>query len=469
MAEPNVILIVSDDHGYADRGAAGHHPDVHTPALDRLAAQGVSCSNAYVTAPICSPSRAAIISGAYQQRWGAMWFGSSRFPDERPSLAERFAELGYATGYFGKVHYGPERRGDRACPPHHGFAETYYGLAGQQQGRLNYLRHSRADVEEYGPEASWRMAVQPMLAGDTEVELDGHLTAELGRRVRGFVDDHAGEPFFAMLAFNAVHNFCWQLPPDELERRGLPVRADWHDADDESYADWYDGAISPNLKHGREYYLAQLELMDAEIGRLLDQLDERGLADNTIVIYLTDNGGSTCNYGDNTPLAGTKYTLWEGGIRVPFLARWPAAGWTGGSARPGLVSSLDLFPTVLTAAGADPATVADSDGIDLGPLLSGADSAGHDVLHWDCGFQWAVREGDLKLLSVDGESPSVQGIRDTEHADPGDGLYLFDLSADVGETTNLAATRPDTVARLATLHNLWRTEVGLTPDPATFA
>jgi hypothetical protein len=187
---PNVILIVSDDHGYADRRATGHHPDVHTPALDRLAAQGVSCSDAYVTAPICSPSRAAIISGAYQQRWGAMWFGSSRFPDERSSLAERFAELGYATGYFGKVHYGPEERGDRACPPHHGFADTYYGLAGQQQGRLNYLHHSRAAVEEYGAEASWRMAVQPMLAGDTEVELDGHLTGELGQRVRGFVDDH---------------------------------------------------------------------------------------------------------------------------------------------------------------------------------------------------------------------------------------------------------------------------------------
>jgi arylsulfatase A-like enzyme len=221
--------------------------------------------------------------------------------------------------------------------------------------------------------------------------------------------------------------------------------------------------ISPNLKHGREYYLAQLELMDAEIGRLLDQLDERGLADNTIVIYLTDNGGSTCNYGDNTPLAGTKYTLWEGGIRVPFLIRWPAGGWRGGGVRQGLVSSLDLFPTVLTAAGADLATVAESDGIDLGPLLSGADSAGHDVLHWDCGFQWAVREGGLKLLSVDGESASAQGIRETEHAEPGSGLYLFDLSADVGETTNLAATRPDTVARLTTLHNLWRTEVGLTP------
>lgn len=459
--KPNVILILSDDHGYGDRGRLGHDPAVRTPGLDRLAADGVTCPDAYVTAPICSPSRAAIISGAYQQRWGATWFHSSRFPDERPSIAERFADLGYRTGYLGKVHYGPEGVGDRACPPHHGFQETYYGLAGKQQGRLNYLQHSRTAVEEYGEEASWRMAVQPMLNGDTEEELDGFLTAELGRRARDFVDDHADESFFLMLAFNAVHNFCWQLPPEELERRGLPTRSDWHDADAESYRDWYDGAITPNLEHGREYYLAQLELMDAEINRLLDHLDDRRVADNTIVVYLTDNGGSTCNYGDNTPLAGTKYTLWEGGIRVPFLIRWPGGGWTGGQDRDGLVSSLDLFPTLLTAAGADARHLNDSDGVDLGPLLRGDEPGGHDRLHWDCEFQWAVREGDLKLRYADGGSALAAGIRTTEHAEVGDGLSLFDLGQDIGETTDLADQRPEDVARLTTLHERWRTEVGL--------
>ena len=202
--KPNVVLIVSDDHGYADRSALGIHPEVSTPGLDRLAAAGVECTQAYVTAPVCSPSRAGLISGQYQARWGAHWFGDSSFPSHRPSLAERFGELGYATGYFGKVHYGPEDVGDRACPPHHGFAETYYGLAGKQQGRLNYLRHSPAAVEEYGDEASWRMAVQPMLEGDDEVELEGFLTDELGTRSRAFVTRHADEPFFLMLAFNAV-------------------------------------------------------------------------------------------------------------------------------------------------------------------------------------------------------------------------------------------------------------------------
>jgi arylsulfatase A-like enzyme len=149
---PNVILIVSDDHGYADRAALGIHPELNTPALDRIAAEGVSCDSAYVTAPICSPSRAAIISGRYQQRWGARWFDTSAFPPDGASLAEQFAELGYATGYFGKVHYGPEKPGDRACPDQHGFAESLYGLAGLSMGRLHYQHHSRAAAEQYGPD-----------------------------------------------------------------------------------------------------------------------------------------------------------------------------------------------------------------------------------------------------------------------------------------------------------------------------
>ena len=147
-----------------------------------------------------------------------------------------------------------------------------------------------------------------------------------------------------------MHHFCWQLPDDELAARGLPAVADWSETTG-SYLDWYEEAINPNLANGRAYYLAQLELMDRQIGLLLDQLDEAGIAEDTLVLYLTDNGGSTCNYGDNAPLRGTKYTLYEGGIRVPFLARWPGGGFSGGRTEPGTVSSLDIAPTVLRAAG----------------------------------------------------------------------------------------------------------------------
>jgi arylsulfatase A-like enzyme len=478
---PNVVLIVSDDHGYADRGALGIDPQVRTPALDRLAATGVSCEQAYVTAPICSPSRAGLIGGQYQQRWGARWFDTSAFPDHLPSLAEGFAEIGYVTGYLGKVHYGREGRGDRACPPHHGFAESWYGLAGQQMGRLNYLHHSRAAVERYGPEASWRMAVQPMLDGDEESELEGFLTDELGARARDFVARHEDEPFFLMLAFNAVHNFCFQLPEEELVKRGLPKVGDWDPSapSASAYVDWYDGAIWPDLPDGRAYYLAQLELMDAQIGRLLEELSTRGLAEDTIVVYTTDNGGSTCNFGVNAPLRGTKYTLWEGGIRVPFLVRWPAGGIGGNSSDTSdggdggatgatetrstdrLVSTLDLYPTLLSAAGADPSAWEHSDGVDQLPALRGEPEApGHDALHWDCGFQWAVRHGDWKLRHAD-DGPHARALLRTEHAELGVGDRLTHLGEDIGEERDLAAEHPELVAELTARHRAWQAEVGI--------
>ncbi|MFC7404745.1 sulfatase [Georgenia alba] len=461
MDRPNVLLIVSDDHGYGDFTRFGHDERIRTPNLDRLAASGVSCTDAYVTAPICSPSRAGLISGTYQQRWGARWFDTSRFPDHLPSLAERFEELGYATGYFGKVHYGPEEPGDRACPPHHGFAETFYGLAGMQEGRLNYMRRSRRDMAEYGEEGSWRMAVHPLRDGDTEVEPEGFLTAELGRRTAEFVETHADEPFFAMVAFNAVHNFTFQLPQEELERRGLPAYADWKDGDGK-YTDWYDRAIWPNLPNGREYYLAQLELMDAEVGRLLDALEARGLSENTVVVYLTDNGGSTCNFGDNDPLRGGKYTLWEGGIRVPFLVRWPAGGIGGGAEHGAVVSALDLYPSLLSAAGAAPETWSHGDGIDQVGAWRASAAGRHDpagrTLHWDTGFQWAIRDGDWKLQHVD-DHPTVAHLSSYEHAPIAPGRRLTNLAEDPGEQRDLSPDHPEIVRRLAERHAAWQAEV----------
>ena len=192
-------------------------------------------------------------------------------------------------------------------------------------------------------------------------------------------------PYFCMLAFNAVHNFCWQLPESELAARALPAFRDWTPDVNNSFAEWYDDVIVPNLPHGREYYLAQLELMDAEIGRLLDLVD-----DNTIVVYTTDNGGSTCNFGDNTPLRGTKYTVWMGGIRVPSLWRWPGH-FPAGRRTEALVSTLDLVPTLAAARRRDRRG-------DRRPRhpphpLRGRRKVAHDTLHWDCEFQWAVRSG----------------------------------------------------------------------------
>ncbi|WP_309128204.1 sulfatase-like hydrolase/transferase [Microbacterium sp.] len=472
MSRPNILLIVSDDHGHADRSALGT-PGVHTPVLDRLAAEGATCTDAYVSAPICSPSRAAIITGRYQQRWGGLWFDSADI-GTAPTIAERLRDAGYTTGYFGKVHYGDETVADRGAPPHHGFDESFYGLAGQSMGRLHYLHHSDVAVAEYG-EAAHPLGVQPFWSGEEPAEFDGFTTDEIADRAIEFIGRQAGEaPFFAMVAFNAVHNFCWQLPEDELEARGLAGHADWHPGAAE-YLDWYDGAISPNLPNGRAFYLAQLELMDRAIGRLLDALEAQGAASDTIVVYLTDNGGSQCNYGDNGGLRGTKYTLWEGGIRVPFLVRWPGVAEAGCMVSTP-VSALDLAATFAAAAGVPGSD--DDDGKDLRPVLTDAGraagvsaraagvSAPDRELHWDCGWQWAVRRGRWKLLSVSGNDPTAAHVREIEHTETGDGLILTDLAGDPGERDNLAARRPQLVQELERAHVRWRAEVGLPPDPS---
>lgn len=450
--KPNIVVIVSDDHGYADRSILGVQDDVSTPSLDRLAQEGTSYANAYVTAPICSPSRAGLAAGSYQQRWGAKWFDNSEVcPEDVPTIAELLKAEGYTTGYFGKVHYGTEHHGDRGTPPQHGYDESFYGLAGESMGRLNYMHHSEEAVAEYGEEPAFRMAVQPLWNGEEPQELEGFLTDAIGERTRQFVSDHADKPFLATVAFNAVHNFCWQLPAEELEKRGLPAYEDWNPGAGE-YIDWYDGAISPNLENGRAYYLAQLELMDQQIGLILDQLDDLGLSENTIVVYLTDNGGSTCNYGVNLPLRGTKYTLWEGGVRVPFLMRWPGRVPAGHTSQE-LTSSMDILPTAMAAAGADPSSYSHVDGLAL--IDDDGLAAGHGVLHWDCGWQWSLRRGDIKLSWVEPGSPIAKAILDVEHADPGSGFVLTDLAADPSESVNLAESRPELVAELAALHRDW--------------
>lgn len=196
--------------------------------------------------------------------------------------------------------------------------------------------------------------------------------------------------------------------------------------------------------------------MDRQIERVLDRLDRLGIADDTIVVYLTDNGGSTCNFGDNSPLRGTKYTLWEGGVRVPFIVRWPGVARRGRTCSQ-LVSSLDLAPTFVAAAGGD----ADGslDGRDLSAVLSG--SPGHPELHWDCGWQWAVRRGRWKLSWCDGASQTAASVEQVEHASPGNGSFLCDLDADVGEEHDLSERHPEIVSDLTERHERWRDLVGM--------
>lgn len=427
MAEQgtNFLVIISDDHGYGDFSALSSEAGVATPHLDRLREGATTFSRAYVTAPICSPSRAGLIAGKHQGRWGATWFDSSCFPPPEVIPGPRsLQELGWRTAYFGKVHYGPDAPGSPGCPDQHGFDTSLYGLAALSMGRLHYMTHSRAQADDH-PGSARCHGTNPLYDNGVETDSDTHTSELFADRAIDFIDEvtrESGDPYFCMVAFNAVHNFTWQLPEEELTARGLPAHPDFDDDVDE-YLDWYDGAIAPNLSHGREYYLAQLELMDRHIGRILDAVDESGQADRTVVVYLTDNGGSRCNFGDNTPLEGSKYTLFEGGIRTPMIVRWPGVG-EPGTVNDSLVSSLDLVPSFLAAASDGAADLSDYDGQDLQPVLRG-ESAGHSALYFDLGAQQAVVRPDVKWRRLTEDSAGMrEALLQVEHTDVGEGESL---------------------------------------------
>lgn len=461
---PDILLIISDDHGYGDLSADPTAEGLRTPHLDRLRGSGTTFTRGYVTAPICSPSRAGLIAGAHQARWGARWFDTSAFPPEGRGVGpEALRRAGYRTGYFGKIHYGPDTPGSRSCPEQHGFDDSLYGIAAQSMGRLHYLTHS-AGAAEAEPEVALRHGTHPLYDAGTPVDTDTHLTELFTDRALDFLarGQDSEQPSFCMVAFNAVHNFTWQLPEEELERHGLRAHPDF-DPSVEEYVDWYDGAISPNLPNGRAYYLAQLELMDRHIGRLLDAVEESPRAESTLVIYLTDNGGSTCNFGDNTPLDGTKYTLYEGGIRVPFLVRWPGHA-APGSVSDELVSSLDLMPTFLSAAGIPEAASA-MDGQDLAPVLAGT-APGHDALYFDTGAQQAVVRRDVKWRRLTEDSGAMrEALQRVEHTDIGDGEHLVTFENGLADEKHAATPSPDDPRLVALREEFHRWQAEVTPAP----
>lgn len=464
-SKPNILFILSDDHGYGDLSFYQKDERVQTPNLDRIRNQGMLFEQGFVSAPICSPSRSSLMVGSYQQRWGAEWFGNSSFaPAPYQSIPEVLKQGGYRSGYFGKVHYGPDSPGSRSCPDQHGFDESFYGLAAQGMGRLHYLIHEKKATEIYGEVAN-RLGMHEMYENGRGVECHEHLTKVFGERTKNFIEEAVEDqtPYFCMLAFNAVHNFAWQLPEEELEKRQLPSYGDF-DSQAGEYLDWYDGAIAPDLPNGREYYLAQLELMDQAIGEVLDTLEATGTAENTVVVYLTDNGGSSCNFGNNAPLTGSKYSLFEGGIRVPYLVRWPQVI-KEGSQTANLVSSLDLLPTFAYLAGVELPAEGPIDGLNLVPSFIGEENAGHEALYFDTGFQWSVRLKDWKLHEVrnDSDSQSAREVmKKVEHTDIGEGKSLFHLKENIKEEPafNCVSDYPEKVEEMTQGYQTWRQKMG---------
>lgn len=436
-ASPNIVIIVVDDLGYADLSCIGIAEDVKTPNIDKLAERGVRFTNAYATAPICNASRISIMTGCYQQRQGQYWYNGPGLQNPGfTTIAEALKQQGYATGYVGKFHHGSCDKSDqRGFPLNHGF-DSFYGFSG---GTKHYLHHSK----KYG---TTMLHEGPMWVQREQQDVEGFTTELFGEQGREFIRKNKDGKFYLHLSFNAVHNFTHQLPPVYLEEKGLNGFADPKPGED--YRDWRKKIGYPVHPEGRAYYLGQLHYLDREIGLLMSELEKLGIAENTAIIFVGDNGGSLVTYANNGNLRGGKYTLFEGGTRVPMIVSYPAR-FKIAKVSEAVASTMDLLPSICTIT--DTPIPIHLDGKDLSPLLSGAEnSLKRDCLFWDTKVEQAVRKGKWKLLvTKKPPNPKLQ-IVDTPI-----GEFLFNLETDPGESENLIKQHPETAKELKQALQKW--------------
>jgi len=406
---PNVLVIVSDDQGYVDAGFQGG-TDVPTPHLDRLAASGVRCTSGYVSHPFCSPTRAGLLTGRYQARFGHEnnpvydpLDPAEGLPLGEQILPQLLQPAGYANGWVGKWHLG-------ASPAHTPWARGFDDTFGFIGGGHRFL----------GWKPDGRQYTLPLVRlGQPVDDVPAHLTAAFGDEAAAFVRRHAGHPWFLYLAFNAPHTP--HEPTAEREARFA------HVADPQ-----------------RRKYLAQVSLLDDAIGSVTRAIADSGQAGRTLVFFCSDNGGPVKNAAVNGPLRGGKGQLYEGGIRVPFIVSWPDR-LPAGATYDQPVSSLDVFATALAAAGVPHPRDKPYDGVDLVPYLTGTvKAAPHERLFWRLAYGrgHAVREGRWKL------------VRSKDKPDE-----LYDLDADLAEATDLALHKPAIASRLAAAVDAWSTEL----------
>jgi arylsulfatase A-like enzyme len=394
---PNILIILADDMGYADAGFQGCK-DIPTPNIDTLAKNGVRFTSGYVSGPYCSPTRAGLMTGRYQNRFGHEFnpAGAKQgMPVNQTTIAQRLHALGYVTALIGKWHLGNEAK---MHPTERGF-QDYFGFLG---GAHPYFPGKGKEI----------------LRGTKALEEKEYLTDALGREAVSFIDQHADDPFFLYLAFNAVHT---------------PMEAT------QKYLDRF-----PNLpKSQRKTYAAMMSAMDDAIGRVLAKLREKGLEEDTLIFFFSDNGGptmigTTINASINFPLRGSKRQLLEGGVRVPFVVQWKGR-LPAGRAFDFPIIQLDVHATSLAVAGADIKADWKLDGVNLLPFLEGKNlNAPHEMLFWRFGEQMAARKGDWKMVRYDST-----------------GIHLYNLKNDIGESKNLAAEQPEILREMQAAWNEW--------------
>jgi len=463
--KPNILIIVTDDQGYADLSAYAHAAaDIQTPNLDRLARSGILFEQAYVTAPVCSPSRSGFNTGRYQQRWDGKAGWKSGLPETVKTIAEHLKPAGYVTGKLGKSDYGTDyhTHDARVYPLNHGFDEF---LGFSSHAHDYYLLSEEVEAKTPDPHGH-SAALGPLMHNETRKSYaSGYLTEIFTDAATDFLERHQAEPFLLQLHYNSVHHLIHEVPKRYLDKFGVPEIPRYNPEDGGSYEDYYRtyNSLDPITdKDMRGYYLANLNCLDDNIGRLLDTLDRLGLAENTLIVCFGDNGGSPLTGADNRPLRGAKFDVYEGGLRVPFMLRWPAV--LGAATCFKLpVSALDVLPTVLEAAQLE--RPAELDGCSLLPALRGEETEPlpSRALFWKWQESFAVREGPWKLMRGRTDPPNrAPTSRILDGPDAGH-LSLFNLDKDPAEQQNLIAQHPDTAERLQKLYDAWDAENGAIP------
>jgi arylsulfatase A-like enzyme len=413
----NILVILADDLGWGELGCQGYARDIPTPHIDSLAGNGVRMTNGYVSGPYCSPTRAGLMTGRYQQRFGHEFnpgpaesavenFGLSL--DEK-TLANYLHDAQYATGWFGKSHLGYR---PAFHPLKRGF-DQFFGFLG---GAHDYFDAANDKAN-------------PILLGTETVDSMEYATEAFSSKASDFIQKNRDKPWFCYLAYNAVHS---------------PLQA----------TSKYEQRFQSISDQKRRSFAAMLSAMDDGIGNVLSTIRTNQLEEKTLIFFLSDNGGPTAQTSSgNGPLRGFKAQTWEGGIRVPYLVQWKGKIPAGRvDERP--VIQLDILPTALAAASIERKPEGKLDGVNLLPYLTGEKpDAPHAALYWRFGKQIALRAGDWKLVKGAGsngiEERSESGSSNTEHAE------LYNLKTDIGEKNNLASQEPAKYRELVAMWEAW--------------
>ena len=422
IAQPNVLLIFVDDLGYCDTELYGCDK-VPTPNIKRLADQGVLFTNGYVSSPVCSQSRAGLLTGRHQQRFGHEYLPGPEdgLPLSEVTLADVLKDAGYVTSIVGKWHLGDTMQ---FSPLRRGFDE-FFGLT---PGAVNYLdpsqknsRSVRWSIEEdnfvSAPPDSWVNQPAPktpyvLLKGMTEVSESEYLTEAFTREAVRFIEKNKNQPFFLYLPHFAVHG-------------PLQVTQKYYDR-------------FPTIEdEATRIYAAMTSALDDSIGAVMHKIEDLGLEKNTLIIFASDNGAGFAGYSNNSPLRKGKHTMFEGGVRVPFAMKWPGKIPIGVTYNKP-ISSLDVFPTVVAAVKGKLPQETILDGVNLLPYLDGSNTAApHENFFWRSGEIWASRQAEWKLIYA------------------GNRYWLYNLSDDIGETINLAESNKDLVDQIKASYDNW--------------